>query len=180
MSILVSYASKYGSTQGIAERIGATLKAEGLDVDVMPVMSAHDLAGYDAFVIGSAAYLGSWLKEARQFVLRNREVLMTKPVWLFSSGPLGTATVDKQGRDVLVTSEPKEFAELEQSLRPRGRRVFFGALDRKKLRGMHRFFALAPASEKLLLEGDFRDWRQIDEWAKSIANELAAIPTAIR
>jgi len=177
MSILVSYASKYGSTQGIAERIGATLKAEGLEVDVMPMTSADDLSGYDAFVIGSAAYIGSWLKEARQFVLRNREVLMAKPVWLFSSGPIGTATVDKQGRDVLVASEPKEFAELEQSLRPRGRHVFFGALDRKKLRGVHRFFTWSPASEKL--EGDFRDWSQIDEWARSIVHELVAIPTAV-
>ncbi len=179
MSILVAYASKYGSTQGIAERIADTLRAEGLDVDLQPVTSARDVARYDAFVIGSAAYLGSWLKEAGQFVRRNRETLATRPVWLFSSGPTGTESKDAKGRDVLVASEPKEFAEFA-NLKPRGQRVFYGAVDSKKLRGVHRLFSLAPASERAKVEGDFRDWNLIEGWAKSIAHELSLTPTVAR
>jgi len=176
MSILVAYASKYGATQGIAERIAQTLKSEGLEVDLQPVSAVSDPARYDAFVIGSAAFIGSWLKEAGQFVRRHRELLATKPVWLFSSGPIGKETKDAKGRDVLVASEPKEFAEFDGSIKPKGQKVFFGALDSKKLRGTHRFFSLVPASQRVLIEGDFRDWDLIEGWARSIAHELAPAP----
>ena len=179
MSVLVAYASKYGSTQGIAEQVAGTLRMRGLQVELRPLAHATDLAQYDAFVIGSAAYIGSWLMEARDFVRRHRDELAAKPLWLFSSGPVGTATKDKEGRDVLVTSEPKEFIEFA-ALNPRGTKVFFGALDSKKLRGVHRLFSLAPASDKLLIEGDFRDWKAIEEWADGIAHELAVKPVATR
>lgn len=180
MSILVAYATKYGSTHGIAERIAGTLKAEGLEVDLKPASEVRDLSRYDAFVIGSAAYMGSWLKEAGELLRRNSQTLATKPVWLFSCGPLGTASKDPKGRDILVASEPKEFVEFAPTVKPRGTQVFFGALDHTKLRGAHRLFALVPASEKLLIEGDFRNWNLIEAWARSIAHELALAPTATR
>lgn len=180
MSILVAYATKYGSTQGLAERIAETLRAEGLEVDLKPAGEARDLTGYEAFVIGSAAYMGSWLKEASELVRRNRETLATRPVWLFSSGPLGRATRDSKGQDVLVASEPKEFAEFATGVRPRDMHVFFGALDHSKLRGVHRLFSLAPASERLLIEGDFRNWELVDDWARGIARELAPRPAVAR
>jgi menaquinone-dependent protoporphyrinogen oxidase len=104
MSVLVTYATKYGSTQGIAERIATTLKAQGLKVELQPIMISRDVAGYEALVIGSAAYMGSWLKDAAEFVRRNRSILATKPVWLFSSGPLGAATKDPQ---VETSSSPQ-------------------------------------------------------------------------
>lgn len=176
MSILVTYATKYGSTHGIAERIAGELKAEGLTVDLLPVTAVKDIAAYDAFVIGSAAYMGSWLKEAGEFVRSNRRTLAVAPVWLFSSGPLGTETKDQHGRDVLVVSEPKEFAEFAATIMPRDKRVFFGALDSKKLRGVHRLFSLVPAADRVLIEGDFRDWKLIEAWAKEIAHELALAP----
>jgi menaquinone-dependent protoporphyrinogen oxidase len=180
MSILVTYATKYGSTQGIAERIATTLKAQGLKVELQPIMISRDVAGYEALVIGSAAYMGSWLKDAAEFVRRNRSILATKPVWLFSSGPLGTATKDPQGRDVLVASEPKEFAEFKEAIKPRSLRVFFGALDRSKLKGSHRLVAMLPASKAVLVEGDFRDWKAIEAWAESIAHELPQAVVAKR
>lgn len=180
MSVLVAYASKYGATQGIAERIGDRLNASGQKADVRSVKTAVDLAGYDAFVIGSAAYIGSWLKGAAEFVRKNQAILAGKPVWLFSSGPLGTATKDAKGQDVLVSTEPKEFAEFATSIKPRGLRVFYGALDPSKLRGTHRLFNLMPAASKLLIEGDVRDWKAIDTWAESIAHELTAVTAGTR
>ncbi|HUY74561.1 MAG TPA: flavodoxin domain-containing protein [Candidatus Dormibacteraeota bacterium] len=176
MSILVTYATKYGATRGIAERIAATLKTEGLTVELLPVNAVKDVAAYDAFVIGSAAYMGSWLKEAGEFVRSNQRTFAATPVWLFSSGPLGTETKDQHGRDVLVASEPKEFAEFTATIEPKDKRVFFGALDGKKLRGVHRLFSLVPAADRVLIEGDFRDWKLIDAWARSIAHELALAP----
>jgi menaquinone-dependent protoporphyrinogen oxidase len=175
MSILVAYASKHGATQGIAERIAATLRAAGQDAEARPVKATRDRADYDAFVIGGAAYMGSWLKEATEFVRRHQAILVTRPVWLFSSGPLGTATTDAQGRDLLVASEPKEFAEFKETIKPRGLRVFFGALDSSKLGFSERLVRSLPAGRALLPEGDFRDWKEIEAWAESIAHELVPV-----
>ncbi len=175
MSILVAYASKHGSTQAIAERIAAQLEASGQQVQVRPVKDPGDLASYDAFVIGSAAYMGFWLKEAADFARRNQAILAARPVWLFSSGPLGTETKDPQGRDLRATTEPREFAELKQTLNPRGTRVFFGALFPDKLGFSERLVRSMPAGRGLLPEGDFRDWQEIDSWAQSIAREVAGL-----
>jgi len=174
-SILVVYSSKHGATQGIAERIAETLGTSGQKAQVLPAGDVPDLTGYDAFVIGSAAYMGSWMKEAAEFVRRNQETLAARPVWLFSSGPLGTATTDTKGRDVLTTSEPKEFAEFAETIKPRGRRVFFGALDQHELGLSARLLRTLPAGRALLQVGDFRNWQEIEAWARSIARELTPV-----
>src|SRR6266508_1286598 len=79
MKILVAYASKHGATQAIAERIAEKLGAAGHGAEARPVKAAGDLAGYDAFVIGSAAYIGHWQKKAAELVRRNRAVLAGRP-----------------------------------------------------------------------------------------------------
>lgn len=177
-SILVTYASKHGATQAIAERIAEKLVASGQDAQVLPVKSVGDMAGYDAFVIGGAAYMGSWMKDVTGFVRRNQAILATRPTWLFSSGPLGTEARDTQGRDLLTVSEPKEFAELKDTITPRDLRVFFGVLDPHKLGFTERAIRTLPAGRALLPEGDFRDWDAIETWAESIARELAPVMTS--
>lgn len=176
MAILVTYASKHGATQEIAERIADRLRASGAEVEMYPVKSAGDLAGYDAFVIGSAVFYGSWMKEATSFVMRNRSVLAGQPVWLFSSGPLGTDTTDAEGNDLLEVAEPKQIAELKEVVQPRDHRVFFGALRRSTLGFAERVVSALPAGRDLLPEGDFRDWADIDAWADHIAVELGYAP----
>ena len=97
MHVLVAYSSRHGATKGIAEHIAETLEMAGLDAHLEPAGSVKSLVGYDAFVIGSAAYMFHWMKEAAELVRHNRAVLAKKPVWLFSSGPLGTEPLDDQG-----------------------------------------------------------------------------------
>ena len=176
--ILVAYASKHGATRAIAERIAATLQAAGLAATALPVDEVTDPTPYDAFVIGGAAYYGSWLKEATAFVRHNQEILTAHPVWLFSSGPLGTATTDDQRHDVLVAAEPTEFAVFKEAIAPRGTRVFFGVLDLGTLGFAERVVRALPAGRALLPEGDFRDWEAIESWAASIARALAPQPAA--
>ena len=180
MSILVAYATRHGATRGIAERIAERLRAAGLDAEVRPATEVRDAARYDAFVVGAAAYMFHWLEDATKFVRRNRALLAERPTWLFSSGPVGTEAVDAEGRDVLVASVPKEFAELREAIHPRGEKVFFGAMDpdAKPIGLAERFTSLMPASRALLPYGDFRNWPAIDAWADAIAHELAgaAVP----
>lgn len=161
MKILVTYASKHGATHGIAERIGKKLRQLGQDAVVLPIGAVEDLAPstYEAVVIGSAVYFGSWMKEAAEFVRRNRAALADRPVWLFSSGPTGEATLP----------EPKEVAEFREAIRPRNHRIFAGALDRQQLSFPERMIVKGIKAA----EGDFRDWQAIDTWAEEIARALA-------
>ena len=176
MRVLVAYAGKTGFTKGIAEFIGERLREHGTQVDVQGVDSVKNLAGYDAFVIGSALYMFHWLKEAKNFVLNNTALLCTRPVWLFSSGPVGTKTTDAQGRDVREVSGPKEIDELREAISPRDHRVFFGGLDGSRLMGatgfMYRMARRSEAARESMPEGDFRDWKEIESWADSIAEAL--------
>lgn len=174
MTVLVAYATRHGSTAEIAERLAATLRSEGLAVDARPTHDVRDISDYDAVVIGGAAYMNHWLKEATRFAERHRAELEQRPVWLFSSGPLGTDLVDKQGQDVLEASRPQEFPELTSQLRPRGEKVFFGAWDPDAPpAGLgERLVRLMPAAKEAIPAGDFRDWPAIDAWAAEIATSL--------
>jgi menaquinone-dependent protoporphyrinogen oxidase len=175
MRVLVAYASRHGATQGIAERIAETMRAEGIDAEARPASSVRTLEGFDAFVIGSAAYMYHWLKDAANLVRRHRRELRSKPVWLFSSGPIGGPT-DEQGRDQRVTSVPREIVEFAPALNARDHHVFFGAFDvnRKPIGLAERFTAMMPAAAKAAMpSGDFRDWPEIEGWARGIAHALA-------
>jgi menaquinone-dependent protoporphyrinogen oxidase len=181
MKILVAYASRHGATKGIAERIAQTLERAGLEATMKPADDAGPIADYDAFVIGSAAYMGGWMGEATSFVRRNRDVLALRPVWLFSSGPIGTELVDAKGRDQLVASRPKEFEEFARAIQPRDEQVFFGAYDPDAeavgvAEGlMARFMHFMPAARRALPSGDYRDWPAIEAWAEGIARELQPV-----
>jgi menaquinone-dependent protoporphyrinogen oxidase len=178
MRVLVAYATRHGATAGIAERVAETLRTAGLDAEARPAASVKGLAGYDAFVIGSAAYMYRWLKEATAFVRKNRARLATKPVWLFSSGPLGTEPTNAEGVDQKVAAVPKDLEELREAVHARDHHVFFGAFtrDRKPVGLAERFLSLMPAASEALPEGDFRDWPEIEAWATTIAAELRPAP----
>ena len=178
MKALVAFATRHGATTGIAERIAQTLNEKGIPAEALPVDDVRDVSAYDAVVLGSATYVSHWLKDAARFARRHREELAARPVWLFSSGPLGTDLVDDQGRDVRETSRPKEFDELTELLGVRGERVFFGAYDAEAapIGMMERTVRHLPASKDMLPSGDFRDWETIDSWAGEIAAELRATP----
>ena len=177
MKAVVVYASKYGSTRGIAEFIAEKLRRAGTQAEARRVGEVQNPGDYDAFVIGSAVYMMHWLKEATEFVTGNRALLANRPVWLFSSGPLGTETKDAQGQDLRTVTEPKEIAEFRELIKPRDHRVFFGALDSSKLGFGHRMLRKLPAARNLLPEGDFRDWNDIEKWAISIVRALETIRT---
>ena len=161
MAVLIAYASKHGSTQGIAERIAEKLRQLGKEAEARSVEEVSDLGSSEAFVIGSAIYYGSWLKEATEWVRRNQAVLAARPVWLFSSGPLGTEVKDAE-------PQPKEIAEFRETIRPRDQRIFFGALDHRRLSFAERMMVKAVRAP----EGDFRDWQAIEAWAASVARDL--------
>lgn len=174
MKVLVAYASKYGSTEGIAESIAERLREDALDVDMVDVGNVRRLEDYDAFVIGSALYMGRWMKEARSFISGNRGALSGKPVWLFSSGPTGKERINSKGHDVLdpSVSGPVDLKDIQTGLKVVEHRVFFGAFDPQNLGLFTRQLFKSKTIRESTPTGDFRDWKEIEKWAGQIGASL--------
>lgn len=184
--VQVVYASRHGGTAGIAERIGEILRSEGSDVEVADAVRQPDARGFDAYVIGSGVYMGSWVKEGVEYLERNLETFGTRPVWLFSSGPLPGSSKATPGVDRLTdalgpTDGPgsggrKKIEGLAAAIHVRGHEVFEGAFDPKDppKSFAERMVRLMPAAKRVLPTGDFRDWDAIETWAREIAGQLPA------
>jgi menaquinone-dependent protoporphyrinogen oxidase len=91
MNVLVTASSKHGATEEIAEKIGSELAGRGFEVTRKRVEEVSTLGGYEAVVLGSAVYMGKWMKAAKELATREASALSAIPVWLFSSGPIGKA-----------------------------------------------------------------------------------------
>ena len=161
MRVLVAYASKHGATAEIADAIAERLRAAGHDVEAHPAQDVTTVDGFDAVVLGSAVYAGSWRKEAVELAERHGDQFARVPLWLFSSGPLGEDVDDNE-------EQPKQLPSLRESLAPRDHRVFFGALDLSELGFGERMVVKAVKAP----QGDFRNWDEIHGWADAIAEEL--------
>lgn len=165
MNIQIVHASALGSTVDIADAIGRTLHRHGHLATVEAAASAGDPGAFDAIVIGSAVHGSHWLEPATEFVRSRSAVLATRPVWLFSVGPLGVV-------DPTDIADPAEIDEFRRTIAPREHRIFFGAHDRtnpaiEHLPRIERFVA-----RRFIPAGDFRDWPAIEAWAADIAAEL--------
>ena len=86
--VLIADGSAHGSTAEIAEWIGETLRGNNFIAEVHPAADVHFLEGYDAVVLGGALYATRWHHDARRFARRHQHALRSRPIWLFSSGPL--------------------------------------------------------------------------------------------
>ena len=165
MQVLVTYATKYGGTAEIAEKIGQVLREAGLQADVLPADRVSDLTPYKAVVLGSGVYIGQWRKEAATFLKANEKALAERPVWLFSSGPTG------EGDPVKLTDGwrfPRPLQPIADRIQPRDVAVFHGVVDREKLNLIERW-VIKNVNAPL---GDFRDWDAITSWATAIADAL--------
>lgn len=160
LRILIAYTSKRGATAGIAERIGEVLRLAGQDGRVLPISEVRDLKDYHAAIVGSAVYMGRWMKEATSFVRQHQVELAAMSLWLFSSGPVGPKPLP----------EAADIAEFRKVLNVSGDATFDGALDARKLSLSERMMVKAVRAPY----GDSRKWDEVDTWARSIATSLGS------
>lgn len=100
-------------------------------------------------------------------------------MWLFSTGPLGIDATDAKGVDLRMTAEPREIPGFRTAIHPRDHHVFFGALDPGRLTFAEKTLRKLPAARAMMPEGDFRDWTDIEDWARSIAEELTQLDAGL-
>lgn len=165
--ILVTYASRSGTTAGVAEAVGQNLIASGAQVDVRPVQDVRDLAPYDAVVVGSAIQGGRWLPEAMQFVEAHRAALREKPCAVFLvCMTLSMANGDRYRQQVATWLEP-----VRALVQPVSEGLFAGALDIAKVPSLgDRLKFRVSVATGVWSEGDHRDWVAIRAWAAELAD----------
>ena len=166
--ILVTYASRTGSTVGVAEAIGAALTESGAQVEVLPMSEVKDLASYDAVVAGSAIQAKQWLPEAMQFVQTHQKELAQKP---FADFAVCMTLAMNKGD---YRDEVGEWlAPVRKLVKPVSEGLFAGVLNISKVPSFkdRLSFHISVALE-VWEEGDHRDWTAIRSWANSLAPML--------
>jgi len=163
-NILVTYATRAGSTVDVATNIAQTLSKTGIIVDVLPIEHVRDVDGYDAAIIGSAIRMGHWLPEAVAFVKANREDLSKIPIAYFlvsgflrDDNPEMRKTVRSYLDPVCAILEPQSIG------------MFAGKMDYQKLSWLDRFIAKMVRAP----EGDWRNWQAIQHWGHDLQPILA-------
>ena len=168
-SVLVGYATRYGSTREVAEAVAAALRDSGLVADLQSVREVRSLAGYKALVLGAPLYMFRWHKDARRFLSRHRKAIAERPVAIFALGPVHDPHDESEWRDSRAQLD-KELAKYPW-LEPLALEVFGGKYDPENLRWPINLLAgNEPAT-------DIRDWEAIRTWVSELAAKLEpAVP----
>ena len=161
--ILVTYATRAGSTAEVAEAIGKTLAAKGVTVDVLPIKKVTDLTSYQAVVIGSAVRFGQWLPEAVKFVELNNTVLGQKSTAFFAVHIMNLGE-DEASRKARLAY----LAPARKLIMPKAEAFFAGSGNPSKLSFLERTIGRMVKSP----EGDLRDWKAINAWAEGLPSLL--------
>lgn len=169
MKIIVTYATRTGSTTGVAEAIAKTLREHGAQVDVIPMQDVTDLTHYQAVVAGSAIQNRQWLPEAVQFVRTNQTVLNQNPFAIFAV----CMTLAMKNGESYRPQISDWLAPVRSLVQPVSEGIFAGALDISKIPsfGDRLKFRLSVLFG-VWSEGDHRDWDAIREWADGLPEKL--------
>jgi menaquinone-dependent protoporphyrinogen oxidase len=161
--ILVTYATRAGSTAEVADAIGETLAARGYVVDVKPIKENPSLEGYQAVVIGSAIRIAGWLSEAVKFVQNNQAELNNLQVALFS------VHLENLGEDEASRANREAYTAPVRQLLPSAQEAFFaGKMDLSTVSFLDRTLLKAMGKTEGSSMGDHRDWDLIRAWAERV------------
>ncbi len=160
--VLIAYASGYGTTREIAERIGVVLRQHGRDVDVTSVKEIGDISAYGAAVIGSPVNFAKWLPEAVDFVQAKQDALAKIPVALF------TVYMHAQGDDSISEQTRQTYIDAIRPLvNPVDMAFFTGRTSRQVLDKL-----MPDVINDLEPPTDFINWESIMTWAAGLAESL--------
>jgi menaquinone-dependent protoporphyrinogen oxidase len=171
-TILVTYASRSGSTAEIAEAIGSALAESGVKIEVKPMQEVTELTSYQAVIAGSAIRGARWLPEAMQFVRVHQSTLRHIPFAMFTVCiTLAMANSERYRTGVATWTAP-----VRAIVRPLSEGLFPGMLDFHKLPvNLETLKLRATVAMGIFPRGDHRDWAAVRSWAESL-KPLLALP----
>jgi menaquinone-dependent protoporphyrinogen oxidase len=161
---LVVYGTKSGCSAGVAQRIGKTLAATGLEVQIAPAESAGKAADYHAVIVGSGVRMGQWHESTRAWVAANAEALRANPPAFFTVGM--TLASEPNATDKVRAFTDTLLAET--GVKPVDIGVFAGWNTGEGFSLVERAILGAMKTPK----GDFRDWAAIEAWTDHVAPQL--------
>jgi len=162
--VLVTFATRYGSTQEVAEAIAAALRGQRLAVDLQPLREVRMIAGYSTVVLGAPLFMFHWHKDALRFLSRYRRALVERPVAVFALGPVHDPHDEQEWQNSRAQLD-KELVKFTW-FKPVALELFGGKYDPAALRFPYSALAVKePAS-------DIRDWNAIRAWAATLAPKL--------
>ncbi len=163
--ILVTYASRAGSTAEVAETIGKTLSEGGMQVDVIPMTEVKDLSPYQSVVAGSAIRGSKWLPEAVQFIQTHRATLAQKRFAMFTV----CITMAMKNAENHQAGVMGWVAPVRAMVNPLSEGLFAGMLDFNKLPfNWNTLMLRLTVALGIFPRGDHRDWTAIRTWAESL------------
>lgn len=163
--ILIAYASRAGSTAGVADAVGRTLAGCGLRVEVRPIHEVESVEPYAAVVAGSAIQ-GGWLPEAMKFLRDHQGELARRPFAAF----LACITLAMRGGESYRSALGKHMEPVRALLRPVSEGFFAGVLDLSALPLVDSWRMRIPVALGIFPEGDHRDWEKIRSWAEELGS----------
>lgn len=168
-SILITYATRTGSTKGISEFIGKTLSNLGEQVEILPVQSVTDLTAYKAIIVGSAIQSSKLMPDAIEFVKNNRIELAKKPFAVF----LVCMTLAMRNGKNYHSFVSSWLEPVRSVLNPISEGLFSGTLELHKIPSLlDRLKFRLSILFRVWKEGDHRDWNEIQRWAEKLKSEI--------
>ena len=200
--VLVAYATKSGSTQEVADTVGAVLRRYGLEVDVCAPGRGTDVGLYDAVVVGSPVLYGGPSRTIRRFLSKHRSALrripvacfltcmeltdvpelnhLTHPTYVDPSLALLPAVQGKLTlfeRTHLLSGFIDRLLAGSPEITPVSVAVFAGKVDYATLDPFSRFvMRMIWRIYRRAPEGDRRNWDAIRAWAEDLAPRLLQAP----
>jgi menaquinone-dependent protoporphyrinogen oxidase len=166
--VLVAYASKHGSTTEIARAIADEIRHAGVRADLIEAEAVEDLAPYAGAILGSAVYMKRWRPSARRLMGHLERRLGDRPLWIFSSGPVGDAEFDHDW------CEPAHMLVRAQRLNLRDHIIFGGRVPQDPGNLIERaMLRNTPPDQR-----DRRDFDAIRSWAREVAETFVPATVA--
>lgn len=154
MTTVVLTASKHGSTREIAARLEQVLQRSGEPVLVESIEhSATRLPESTRMVVGIPVYMQKLLPAGVSFLEEHAASVEGRELFIFVSG--GSPHLDEKLRNDLQQFTPHQVA------------YFRGSINASKLNLAEKALLKVVKSP---LNGDWRDWDAIDDWARKLVD----------
>ena len=178
---LIVYGTRWGGTVKVADRIGETLKSNGYSVDIVNAKdNPPSPEPYNLVVIGSGISANKWTKESIEYLKKYSSRLREKKSAFFIS----CGAVEKEKQEDRESDYQVMLPDIvsRYGLNPVMFGFFGGVIDFKSDFNLLDRIIVWSSKNKLRKLGidtskpyDFRNWKEIENWAINLSRATLPI-----